>query len=424
MKKIFSKIHLWLAIPLGIIITIICLSGAVLVFRTEMEEATQPELYFVKENSGKKMSIAELIPVVNAQLEKDTVNGITVPSDPGRTYSVSVASNPRASVYIDPYTGKILGKMDMDSFFSKIMYLHRWLLIKRDVGKPIIGYTTLLLVVILISGFIVCFPKTRKQLKRRFTINVRKGWKRFWHDLHVSGGMYALIGLLVLALTGLTWSFQWYREPFYKLFGAEAPRGHGPPQMNTQQQGKNEERRGNGRPDGERKPDGNENQRPERGNEDRRSGRENNDQKPGHRGEERRRGGQGSQEKGQEVINTLHWDQVLADIQNKNPEYKRISIKNNSVTVTQNKTFGNSRASDRYSFNGDTGEITEYTPYEKQEKSNKVRGWIYSIHVGSWGGLFSKIITCLVALIGATLPTTGYYLWIKRSLKKKRRRMV
>ena len=53
-------------------------------------------------------------------------------------------------------------------------------------------------------------------------IDVRKGWKKFWHDLHVAGGMYALVFLLAMALTGLTWSFSWYRTGFYKLFGAES----------------------------------------------------------------------------------------------------------------------------------------------------------------------------------------------------------
>ena len=44
-------------------------------------------------------------------------------------------------------------------------------------------------------------------------------------------------------------------------------------------------------------------------------------------------------------------------------------------------------------------------------------GWIYSIHVGSWGGYLTRILAFLAALLGASLPLTGYYLWIKRKLK-------
>ena len=49
----------------------------------------------------------------------------------------------------------------------------------------------------------------------------------------------------------------------------------------------------------------------------------------------------------------------------------------------------------------------------------KIRGWIYSVHVGSWGGMLTRLLTFIAALIGATLPLTGYYLWIKRNLEKE-----
>ena len=398
MKKIFKKIHLWLSIPLGVLITIICLTGAILVFRTEIEEAVNKDLIFTQDEQGEKLSITELVPIVSTQLEDDQLTGVTIPADPQRNYTVSVVSNMRAAVYVNPYTGEVLGKME-GGFFSKVMQLHRWLLIKREVGKPIIGYTTLIMVIILISGLIVIFPKSRKQLKRIFSISFTKGWKRFWYDLHVSGGMYVLIGLLVLALTGLTWSFQWYRKPFYKLFGAEiVQQGHAPqPQQNTQQQNNNASLRS------ERSKD--ENQIPQ--------------EKGGERPQSQQsQSSQGGQQRRQESLNPVHWDDVLAHIQAENPDYKRINIRNNSATVTQDK-WGNSRASDRYTFDGDTGEITEYVPYKDQDRTTKVRGWIYSIHVGSWGGWLSKTITFLVALIGASLPITGYYLWIKRLRRKK-----
>ena len=45
MKKFFAKIHLWLSIPFGIIIAIVCLTGAILVFETEILEFCYPSRY-------------------------------------------------------------------------------------------------------------------------------------------------------------------------------------------------------------------------------------------------------------------------------------------------------------------------------------------------------------------------------------------
>ena len=67
----------------------------------------------------------------------------------------------------------------------------------------------------------------KKALKNSLKIVAGKGWRRFWYDLHVAGGMYTLIFLLAMALTGLTWSFSWYRTGFYKVFGVETMQGGG-----------------------------------------------------------------------------------------------------------------------------------------------------------------------------------------------------
>lgn len=61
MKKFFAKIHLWLSIPFGIIIAIVCLTGAILVFETEILELCYPSRYFVKEVKGERLSPAVLM---------------------------------------------------------------------------------------------------------------------------------------------------------------------------------------------------------------------------------------------------------------------------------------------------------------------------------------------------------------------------
>ena len=109
---------------------------------------------------------------------------------------------------------------DGQGFFLKMMRLHRWLLdeYKRDGsfswGKSIVGYATLVLAIIIISGIVIWYPRNKKVLRNRLKVKTKAGWFRFFYDLHVSGGFYAALLLLILALTGLTWSFGWYRNAF------------------------------------------------------------------------------------------------------------------------------------------------------------------------------------------------------------------
>ena len=381
MRKIFRNIHLWLSVPFGILITLICFSGAALVFEKEVMELCHRELYFVKKVEAAPLPMEQLMTKVAATLpDSVSVTGVNISSDPERAYQVTLSKPRRASMYVDQYTGEITGKYERAPFFNFMLRMHRWLLdsMKQDGGifwgKMIVGTSTLMFVFVLISGVVVWWPRTRKALKNSLKIVANKGWRRFWYDLHVAGGMYALVFLLAMALTGLTWSFQWYRTGFYKTFGVEVQpsMGHGNAAANATAKG--------GKRDG--KPEGRE--------------------------------GRGAHR----YSPYTNWQQVYEQLAEANPDYKQISVSDGSASVAVPR-FGNQRGTDRYKFNPRNGEITETTLYKDLDNSGKIRGWIYSVHVGSWGGMLTRILTFVAALIGASLPLTGYYLWIRKKIKRR-----
>ena len=57
MKKAFRKIHLWLSVPFWLIITVICFSGAALVFEDEVMELCRRDLYYVEKVSGAPLPV-------------------------------------------------------------------------------------------------------------------------------------------------------------------------------------------------------------------------------------------------------------------------------------------------------------------------------------------------------------------------------
>ena len=209
MKKALRKIHLWLSVPTGIIITLVYFSGAMLVFEKEITEAIKPELYFVKEAKGEPIPMQQLMEKVEETLpDSVSISGVTVFADSTRTYQVSLSKPRRASIYVNQYTGEVTGRSERLPFFNTMFHLHRWLLgSSSGVGKLLTGICTLVLVFILLTGILMWLTNRNKPLKASLAIHVTKGWGRFWHDLHVAGGIYTTIFLLAMALTGLTWSF-------------------------------------------------------------------------------------------------------------------------------------------------------------------------------------------------------------------------
>lgn len=369
MKKIFSKIHLWLSIPFGICITLICFSGAMLVFEKEITESCRHDLYFVKGVKSRPLPIDSLMKCISAELpDSVSVTGLTISSDPGRAWQASLSKPRRASIYVDQYTGEVKGRNERLPFFTTMFRLHRWMMgSSNGAGKMIVGISTLMLVIILLTGLLMWLTNRNKPLAKSLRISFTKGWPRFWHDLHVAGGIYVTVFLLALALTGLTWSFSWYRSGFYRILGAETSAVTGGQQQNTRQNAVHGQGRNAGRAQSQ----------------------------------------------------SVHWQTVYDSLLLSCPEYRQITISDGSASVVP-KGRMSLRSGDRYEFNPHNGKIISVKPYKEQDKAAKIRSAVYTVHVGSWGGMLTRILTFIAAMLGATLPITGYYLWIKKLIKKKK----
>lgn len=398
MRKIFAKIHLWLSIPLGIFISIICLTGAILVFEQEITQALNPELYRVETTSrNTPLSPSELAEAINRQVP-DTLQltSLQFAQDPEKPVWAGFKNAGKKTLSVNPYTGEVNGWSKNYPFFQEVRKLHRWLLDaparkgEKSVGKAIVGITTLLMVVILISGLVIWIPRTTKTLKNRLKISCTKGWRRFWYDSHVATGFYTLIFLLVMALTGLTWSFGWYRTAAYSLFGAapqamETSHGHaGKPQEADSSQHRN-------RQDGDSK-----------------TGRQ-------------ARPDESDKASSNQIRLYQTWDRVLAGLQRTYPAYTSIKLEQGSAQIVTSPE-GSLRKSDTARFQAGNGNITGITTSDQAPVSQKMKGYFYSFHTGSWGGIWTKILYFLAAILGGILPLSGYYLWYKKKQGSSSRR--
>ena len=379
-RKLFRKLHLWLSLPFGLIIMTTCLTGALLVFEKEITELVRHDSYTIPVRKTGRLSLQSLLERVARETPDSVqITSITIPSDFRRAYTVGLSKPRRAGVLVDPYTGKIVGQSGRLPFFTTVRELHRWLLdsMKPDSegifwGRIIVGTSTLLFVCILLTGLFLWWPKKLKGIGKRLKISLRQGRQRLFYDLHAVGGVYVFVLLLAMAMTGLTWSFEWYRTGFYKVFGAEMAEG-----------GK------------------------------------------GDKGPKKDKRKDVTREEGAEQAKLpashIYWEEVVSYVREvSEADYPEITVKDGEVEVPL-AGLGNSRATDSYRFDKKTGQVTEYKAYREAKRDKKLRGWIYSVHTGAWGGLFTRICYVLAALFGASLPLTGYYIFYQRKWGKKRK---
>lgn len=120
-------------------------------------------------------------------------------------------------LYVNPYTGAILGEMNpRESFFHFVEQIHRGLVAGR-VGKTVMGINSILFVFILLTGLVLWWPATRNALAQRLQVKWGSSWKRLNHDFHIVLGFYTSLFLLVVALTGVGMSFDFVGKAINSL---------------------------------------------------------------------------------------------------------------------------------------------------------------------------------------------------------------
>lgn len=421
MNNFFKKLHLWVSVPFGIVITITCFTGALLVFESDIVALYNKDLTAVVP-MGDPLPVSAVAEKVEAGLADGVeVTGVVVSCDPAEAYKVNISRPSRTAVYVDQYTGEVKGKAGRLPFFNTVRRLHRWLMDTRPAdggiywGKMIVGASTLAFVGILITGIVIWWPRNRKMLKNRLKIVMSKGKNRFWYDLHVAGGFYVALLLLAMALTGLTWSYEWYRDAFYSMFGEATMQNA---------KGKGSDRAGKS---------------------DRiavEEGAATMLSLPADTAAVQPDAVTAATVQADAVTSATvqadavtaatmlsaeedseyySWQKALEAIQAKYASYKTITLTDGTASVALGG-LGNQRANDKYSFDTATGEITSSNLYADTPVRSKASGWVRTIHVGTWGGMVTKVLYFLAALLGATLPLTGYYFWIRRLYNKKKRK--
>lgn len=397
MNRINRKLHLWLALPFGVIITLISLSGAFLSVEPEVTEMVQSHLYKVEDTGRSPLPISSLMESATKSIPEDvTVKSVTVSKDASRAYQFNLSKPHRAILFVDQYTGQVLGQSERLPLFGFMFRLHRWLLSGGQpgesvaTGKLIVGISTIAFVIVLVTGFFCWLPMGRKHFWRSLKISFAGGWRGFWRTLHVAGGVYVGIFVLIMALTGLTWSFGWYNKAVMALCGVEQSQSEGHGAKAKEGSGKDHGR-------GDRSGRGEHGGRGERGG------------RHGEHGD-----GRGHEHHDDEEMNPYAaWDNSFAAVKALNPEAENISVSAKTVNVSA-YSFWNPRATDKYEVSPRSGEIKNIVKYADAPKSEKVRPVIYALHTGTFGGIITRTIWFLAALFCSTLPLTGYYIWYKK----------
>lgn len=210
-NRVFS-FHRYIGLAVGIVLAIVGLTGSLLVFEPEMDHVMLARQMGYIAPQGDRISIAAAIATVEAaysdrpEFEGFKVSGVD--SSPARPYEVSLTlpdEKPAPGIYVDPYTGEIMGDRTWDgSFFDYIFRLH-YELLSGATGSYFVGVIGLLATFLAMTG-IALWPGWRK-LSAGFKVKWDARPKRLNFDIHKVAGIVAAVFLAMATFTGFCWNF-------------------------------------------------------------------------------------------------------------------------------------------------------------------------------------------------------------------------
>lgn len=373
-KKILRKIHQWLGMASGIVVFIMAITGAIYVFSYEIKSVIHKDHTIVNvPKDTTRVSITKLVETASGAFNnKYEFQNIVIPNFPDHSVSISFMNyNEEAfgywnymtfykTVHLNPYTGKIIHIENTKwEFFNVVLAIHMNLFLGYNpISHTIIVWSTWIFVIMLITGLILWWPK-KKNRKQKFWFQwkSKSKWKRKNYDVHQILGFYASIFALIIALTGLMWASKSFNTSVKWVAN----------------------------------------------------------------------GGK-----------TIPYNEIAKAKQTNTVEYPLDSILNSTLTTIPQSKYILIRKHPKPSlpyivrsyidkslnytriemyYDKVTAELLDTTHFSDKNNGEKLQALNYDIHVGSIGGLPTKILAFLVSLIVTSLPITGFLIWWGRNKK-------
>ena len=214
-RKLFLQVHLWAGLIIGLVLVVTAISGAMLVFRPQLDAKIDAHLKVVQPGVT-RLAPDELVArarVAHPGAELESVRFYGEPTAPFLVYYTD-----KQYVHLNPYTGEVLGiRKRYGDFFGWFEGMHKFLQIDPGIGENITGYTAMIFGSVILTGLVLWWPATRRALKAGLTLN----WKlkgRPWHlNLHKAVGAYAAVVVLVSVCTGVPIALDWVKNALYPL---------------------------------------------------------------------------------------------------------------------------------------------------------------------------------------------------------------
>jgi uncharacterized iron-regulated membrane protein len=225
LHRVVFWLHLLTGSICGAVILLMSVTGVLLAFEPQIVDYAERHLRRVTPPTpdARKLDLDTLL--ARGKALRPDGRPIAVAAWSGPEGTVRVAFGRDDGLFLNPYTGAILGAGSrVHDAMHVIEDWHRWLG-SRDLGRPVTGICNLAFLGLALTGIYIWWPRRWNRHTLRGALwfdGSLRGRARDWNWHNVIGIWCAPV-LVTLTLTGAIMSYQWATDLLYRLTGNVPP---------------------------------------------------------------------------------------------------------------------------------------------------------------------------------------------------------
>jgi uncharacterized iron-regulated membrane protein len=192
LRKLIFNLHLYTALAAGVFVVILGVTGSIMAFEDDLDRILNPALFKVQPG-GQRLPIPQLLDSLKAAFPGQKFNGLRIGSRPDESCYTGIQGG---QVFLNPYTGQILGARTTPTRLMTIHQLHLRLLL-GPAGKNVVNIVAFVLVWLVFSGVYLWWSL------KRATIQFGASLRRVIFDTHNTVGIFSAVFLLAAGISGI-----------------------------------------------------------------------------------------------------------------------------------------------------------------------------------------------------------------------------
>ena len=233
LRSVFFWLHLAAGLLAGILVLTMSVTGVALTYERQLAKWSDRQFQSVRLGAAERLPVEQLLEQFKRQRPDTEPAGLTVSSIP--TDPVAVAAGQQRTVYVDVYSGQVLGDANLGvrRVLSELRAWHRWLAVEgegRASARALTGWANVLFLFMIASGIYIWFPRRWSWASVKaialFKPAVSGKARDFnWHNVI---GIWSAVPLFIVVASAVPISFPWGTALVYRAVGEEPPaRGGG-----------------------------------------------------------------------------------------------------------------------------------------------------------------------------------------------------